>query len=305
MQRYVLFRFMQMLGTLLVVSIVVFFISRATGDPLNLLVSEDASEEHRDAMRRELGLDKPLPVQYVVWVGNLLHGDLGTSLRVKVPVGELVAQRLPNTLKLAVVAFGFAVFLAMPLGIIAALKKDTVMDTAVKLFAFLGMAMPHFWLGIMLILVFSVWLGWLPTSGMGTPLHYVMPAVVLGWSFVTAGILRLTRSSMLDVLDAEYIKLARIKGASERRVIMLHALRNALIPVTTFVGMYFALFMSGSVVVETVFRWPGIGRLAYEALMWRDFPLLQGVVLVIAAIVMVVNLVVDVSYAYIDPRVRY
>ncbi|MBI2986331.1 MAG: ABC transporter permease [Deltaproteobacteria bacterium] len=307
MQRYILFRLLHGVLTLFVVSLVVFLISRATGDPTYLLLPDEGSltKEDYDMQRRRLGLDQPLPIQYVTWLGKMAQGDFGTSYRAGLPIGELIGQRLPNTLKLGVAALGFATLLALPLGIIAALKKDSSIDTAAKIVAFFGMAMPHFWLGIMLILIFSVRLGWLPTSGMGGPVHYLMPAFTLGYSFVAAGMMRLTRSSMLEVLDAEYMKLVRIKGVSERRAILLHALRNALIPVVTYAGLYFALFMSGSIVVETVFRWPGIGRLAYEATMWRDFPLLQGIVVVVAGITVMVHLMVDIVYAYIDPRIRY
>jgi peptide/nickel transport system permease protein len=266
---------------------------------------ETATEEQYELVRRELGLDRPLAIQYIIWLGKVVQADFGTSIRANVPVRDLIAERLPYSVKLAAVAISFAMLLGMGLGMVAALRKDSGIDTVAKVIAFLGMATPHFWLGIMLILVFSVWLGWLPTSGVGSPLHYLLPGFTLGWGTVSAGILRLTRSAMLDVLDAEYIKLARIKGVSESRVILIHSLRNALIPVLTFAGIYFALLIGVAVVVETVFTWPGIGRLAYEALMWRDFPVIQGVMLVIAAIVMGVNLVVDILYAYIDPRIRY
>lgn len=307
MQRYILFRLLHGVLTLFVVSLVVFLISRATGDPTYLLLPDEGilTEADYELQRRALGLDQPLPIQYVTWLAKMAQGDFGESFRAGVPIRELIGQRLPNTLKLAVVTLGFATLLALPLGIIAALKKDSSIDTAAKIVAFFGMAIPNFWLGIMLILIFSVRLGWVPTSGMGGPLHYLMPAFTLGFSFVAAGMMRLTRSSMLEVLDAEYMKLVRIKGVSERRAILLHALRNALIPVVTYAGLYFALFMSGSIVVETVFRWPGIGRLAYEATMWRDFPLLQGIVVVVAGITVIVHLMVDIVYAYIDPRIRY
>lgn len=305
MQRYILFRLLQAVVTLLVISVAVFLLARAIGNPLHILLPPEASPEQYELVGRELGLDKPLPVQYFIWLGKVLQGDFGQSIRVMVPVRDLMAQRLPNSAKLAVVAIFFAILLSVPLGIIAAVKKDSAIDTIAKIAAFVGMGTPHFFLGIVLILVFSVWLRWLPITGMDTPLHYLMPGFTLGSGTVSAGIMRLMRSSMLDVMGTEYIKLARIKGIPERRIILLHALRNALIPVITFAGVYFALLIGMSVVVETVFAWPGIGRLAYEAVIWRDFPLIQGVVLLIAAIVMMVNLVVDILYAYIDPRIRY
>lgn len=305
MQRYILFRLLQAVVTLLVISVAVFLLARAIGNPLHILLPPEASPEQYELVGRELGLDKPLPVQYFIWLGKVLQGDFGQSIRVMVPVRDLMAQRLPNSAKLAVVAIFFAILLSIPLGIIAAVKKDSAIDTIAKIAAFVGMGTPHFFLGIVLILFFSVWLRWLPITGMDTPLHYLMPGFTLGSGTVSAGIMRLMRSSMLDVMGTEYIKLARIKGIPERRIILLHALRNALIPVITFAGVYFALLIGMAVVVETVFAWPGIGRLAYEAVIWRDFPLIQGVVLLIAAIVMMVNLVVDILYAYIDPRIRY
>lgn len=304
MQRYILFRLMQAVVTLFVISIVVFLLARASGDPLHLMMPMEASKEDYDLVRKELGLDRPLHIQYVVWLGKVAQGDFGKSLRAKVPVKELLAQRLPNSMKLALVALTFTMLLALPLGIVAAVKKGSGVDTVAKVVALLGQSMPTFWLGIVLMIIFAVWLRWVPTSGMGSLKHYLMPAFTLGW-FITAGVMRLVRSSMLEVLDSEYVKLARIKGVSERRVIWLHALRNALIPVITFAAVYFAIFIGAAVVVETVFNWPGVGRLAYEAVIWRDFPIIQGVVITVAAIVMVLNLAVDVVYAYIDPRIRY
>lgn len=305
MQRYVLFRLLQAVVTLLVISVVVFLLVRLTGDPLHMLLPLEATQEQYELVRRELGLDKPLAVQYVIWLGKVIQGDFGDSIRTKTSVMGLIAQQLPNSVTLGAVALGFALLLAMPLGIIAAIRKDTGIDTVAKVVALAGLSVPSFWLGIVLILVFSVWFGWLPTSGMGSPLHYIMPAFTLGFATVAGGAMRLMRSSMLEVLDTEYTKLARIKGVPEHRVILLHALRNAIIPVLTFAGVWVAPLIGMAVVVETVFTWPGIGRLAYCALVWRDFPLTQGVILVIAAIVMLVNLIVDILYAYIDPRIRY
>lgn len=304
MQRYILVRVMQSVIALFVLITVVFFLARASGDPLHLMLGEQATEAQYRMTRQALGLDKPLAIQYAIYISNVVRGDLGTSLKTKYPVGQLILERLPNSAKLAGVSMAFALLLAIPLGMIAAVRKDTGWDTLAKVVAFLGQATPNFWLGIMLIMLFAVWLRWLPTSGMGGPLHYLMPAFTLGTALV-AGIARLLRSSMLEVLDTDYVKLARLKGISERRVVWVHALRNALIPVVTFGSIYFALLAGGAVVTETVFNWPGIGRLAYDALRWRDFPLIQGVVLTIAAVIVVVNLMVDVLYAYIDPKIRY
>lgn len=285
-------------------TIVVFLLVRLSGDPLQLLLPVEARAEDFEILRHELGLDKPLYLQYVDYISNLAHGDFGKSLRAKRPVSDLIWQRLPNSVSLAGVSMFFAMLLAMPLGVIAAVKKGSGWDTLAKIVGFLGQAMPNFWLGGMLILIFAVTFQILPTSGMGTPWHFIMPGITIGW-FSVAGMLRLLRSSMLEVLDSEYVKLARSKGVSERRVIWIHALRNALIPVVTFAGFQFSIVIGAAIVVETVFTWPGIGRLAYEAVMWRDFPLMQGVMLVVAAIVILCDLVVDVTYAFIDPRIRY
>lgn len=304
MQRYIVSRILQMLVALLVLSLAVFLIVRASGDPLHLMMPPEATKEDYERVRHSLGLDRPVPVQYVMYVGKVARGDLGTSLRSRIPVNKLVAERLPNSLKLAIVSMGFATLVAVPLGVVAAARKGTGADVVAKVIALLGQSVPGFWLGIVLMIIFAVRLHWLPTSGVGGPLHYIMPAFTLG-SFITAGMMRLVRSSMLEVLDSEYVKLARIKGVSERRVIWVHALRNGLIPLITFAAVYFALFIGAAVVVETIFNWPGMGSLAYSALLWRDLPVLQGVVLTVGAIVLVLNLAVDILYAYIDPRIRY
>jgi ABC-type dipeptide/oligopeptide/nickel transport system permease component len=305
MQRYVAGRVLQAFAALFALSVVVFVLGRAIGDPLNRMLSLDATQEQREEMRRELGLDRPLHIQYVTWLGNVMQGDLGESIKVRRPVGALIAERLPNSVKLAAVAMGLALLISLPLGILAAVKKGSWLDTFAKLVAVFGLAAPSFWVGIMLIILFSVHLGWLPTSGMGSPLSYVMPAFTLGASTITAGMIRLMRSSMLEVLDTEYMKLARIKGMSEVRAVFVHALRNALIPLLTLFGMYFALLVGTAVVVETVFAWPGLGRLAFDALTWKDFPLIQGILLLVAALMLAANLIVDVLCAYIDPRIRY
>lgn len=304
MQRYIVSRILQMLVALIVLSMVIFILARASGDPLHLMMPAEATREDYERVRHSLGLDRPIPVQYLIYIGKVVRGDLGMSLRSRMPVSRLIAERLPNSLKLALVSMGFATLLAIPLGVISAVKKGTGVDVVAKVVALLGQSVPGFWLGLVLMMIFAVRLRWLPTSGTGGPLHYLMPAFTLA-AFITAGMMRLVRSSMLEVLDLEYVKLARIKGVSERRVMFVHALRNGLIPVITFAAVYFALFVGAAVVIETVFNWPGMGSLAYTALMWRDLPVIQGVVLTVGAIVMVINLAVDVLYAYIDPRIRY
>lgn len=304
MHRYVLNRVFQALVSLFVISVVVFLLANAVGDPLHMLLPVEASKEQYELVQRELGLDKPLPTQYIVWLSNLARGDFGKSIRSGVPVWDLIIERLPNSIKLATAGIVFAILLGMPLGVIAALKKDSGIDLVAQAVAFTGMSLPSFWLGIMLIILFSAWLHWLPASGMGGPLNYLMPSVTLGWG-IAAGIARLMRSSLLAVLDTEYIKLARIKGVSETRLILLHGLRNAVIPTVTFTGIYFGILIGMAVVVETVFGWPGIGRLAYDAVMSRDFPLIQGIILIIAGVMMAISLAIDILYAYIDPRIRY
>jgi peptide/nickel transport system permease protein len=254
-------------------------------------------------MRRQLGLDQPLWVQYGHFVASFVTGDLGLSFYYRTPVLELYFQRLPNSLLLAAVAMALSLLIGIPSGILAAVRVDGFWDSAGKVFSLLGLSLPQFWVGLVLILFFSVYLGWLPSSGSGTPLHVLMPAFALGWYFAAAH-MRLTRSSMLEVLGSEYVKLARLKGLPEALVIAKHAFKNALIPVITLAGINLVLMVNTQVVVETVFAWPGVGRLLYEGIAFRDFPVVQATVIIGGAMIIVVNLVVDVLYAWIDPRIR-
>ena len=306
MQRYIAGRLIQCLVTLLVISLLVFALARLTGNPLDVMLPIDASAEIQEEMSRELGLDQPIYVQYARFVQSLLHGDLGTSIRTRKPVAELIGLRLPNTLKLVSFSTGMALLIALPLGVIAATRKGGFWDVAARTVALFGQSVPTFWAGIVLITIFAVNLDILPAGRKEGIESYVLPAVTLGlFGFMLAGVVRLLRGSMLDVLDSEYVKFARMKGLAESVVTWKHALKNALIPVVTFVGFYFGILMAGSVVVETVFAWPGIGRLAFEAVQWRDYPVIQGVVLLVSTIILAANLVVDILYAYIDPRIRY
>ncbi|MDE0035309.1 MAG: ABC transporter permease [Deltaproteobacteria bacterium] len=306
MQRYIAGRLIQCLVTLLVISLLVFALARLTGNPLDVMLPIDASAEIQEEMSRELGLDQPVYVQYARFVQSLLHGDLGTSIRTRKPVAELIGLRLPNTLKLVSFSTGMALLIALPLGVIAATRKSGFWDVAARTVALFGQSVPTFWAGIVLITIFAVNLDILPAGRKEGIESYVLPAVTLGlFGFMLAGVVRLLRGSMLDVLDSEYVKFARMKGLAESVVTWKHALKNALIPVVTFVGFYFGILMAGSVVVETVFAWPGIGRLAFEAVQWRDYPVIQGVVLLVSTIILAANLVVDILYAYIDPRIRY
>ncbi len=295
---------LQSLVTLALLTIVVFVLARATGDPLHMILPMSATEEDYANARAYLGLDKPYLQQYLSFVGKAVTGDFGTSIRARKPVVELLKERMPNSLKLAGFAMVVSLGMAFPLGVMAAVKKGSAVDRTAQIVAVLGQSLPTFWVAIILVEFVAGRLQWLPAGGITGFSSYVLPGFTLGW-FVVAGMMRLLRSGMLEVLDSEYVKLARVKGVVERRVVWLHALKNALIPVVTFAGIYFAILVTTAIVVETVFAWPGLGRLAYDGITSRDFPVIQAVVLTTAAIVAAVNLCVDCLYAFIDPRIRY
>jgi ABC-type dipeptide/oligopeptide/nickel transport system permease component len=296
-------RVLQAIFTLWVVSVVVFFSARITGTPDLALMPPDALPKDREAFKKAYGLDQPLMVQYGRWLSRALQGDLGKGIQHRLPVVELITPRLINSIKLAAVGMGMAVLLAVPLGVMAAVKRGQIWDRIAMGIGLGGQALPSFWLALMLVLIFSVRLKWLPATGSGTWQHYILPGFTLGW-FITAGATRLVRSSMLEVLDTEFVKLARSKGVAEAWVIWKHALRNALIPVVTFIGFMFGVIIASSITTETVFVWPGIGRLVFEALLARDFPVIQGIVLVWSAIIIFLNLLVDLAYGFLDPRIR-
>ena len=304
MQRYLIQRVLQGLLTLLAISVLVFVLSRWSGNPLDVMLPDEATEEDYARAARHWGLDKPLLVQYLTFLGNALQGDFGRSIRLREPALKLVLTRLPATLQLAGAAMAISLIIAIPIGVISAVHRDTLLDAGGKVIALVGQSMPSFWLGIVLIWIFAVMLGWLPSSGRGGPQHYILPAIALGW-YQVAALMRLIRSSMLDVLDSEFVKLARVKGVSPPMVVWKHCLRNAAIPPLTYFGVIAAVLLTGSVVTETVFSWPGIGLLAIDAVRYRDFPLVQTIVLLFAVTFILVNLLVDVLYAYIDPRIRY
>ena len=304
MKRYILRRFGYALISLFLLSVTIFLFVRVTGDPAVLLVEPGASKDDLQAIRTQFGLDRPLWVQYGSFTGNLLRGDFGNSFYYRTPVRELYLSRLPNSLLLAAAAMTFSLVIGIPTGIVAAVRVNSWWDSAGKLFALLGLSLPAFWVGLVMILFFSVYLGWFPSSGSGTTMHLVMPAISLGWVFAAAH-MRLTRSSMLEVLGSEYVKLARIKGLPEALVIAKHALKNALIPVLTLAGINLVLMVNVAVVVETVFAWPGVGRLLYEGIAFRDFPVVQATVILSGVMIVVVNFLVDLLYAVIDPRIRY
>ena len=304
MKKYLARRAGYALISLFLLSLTIFLFVRVTGDPAVLLVEPGASKDDLEMVRKQLGLDRSLAVQYVSFMSSLMRGDFGQSFYYRTPVLELYLSRLPNSLILAAVAMSFSLIIGIPTGIIAAVRVNGWWDSAGKMFSLLGLSMPQFWVGLLLILFFSVYLGWLPSSGSGTPLHVLMPAFALGWYFAAAH-MRLTRSSMLEVLGSEYVKLARLKGLPEALVIGKHALKNALIPVLTLAGINLVLMVNVAVIVETVFAWPGIGRLLYEGIAFRDFPVVQATIILGGTMIVVVNFAVDMLYAVIDPRIRF
>ena len=291
------------LVTLWLVVTVVFVVLRFSGDPVGLLLPSDASQEQVEALRAELGLDASIPVQYGRFVGRLAHGDLGDSLRFNRPARDLVLGRFPATAELASVAFAVAAVLGLAVGSVTAIVRGSALDRVAMAAMGLCQAAPSFFLGLLLILLFSVRLSWFPTSGYGSPSQLVLPALTLS-ALTLASIARITRSSLLDILRADYIRTARAKGIPERLVFRRHALRNAALPVVTMLGLELAQLLTGAVIVETVFAWPGIGRLAIDSVAARDYPVVQATVLLIAAIYVVINVLVDLSYLVLDPRTR-
>ncbi len=304
MKRFILKRMGYAALSLVLLSLIIFLLVRLTGDPTVLLVEPGASKEDMAAIRVQLGLDRPIWVQYGQFVSSTLRGDLGHSFYYRTPVLELYMSRFPHSLMLALAAMAFSLLVGIPSGIIAAVRVNRWWDSAGKIFALLGLSLPSFWVGLVMILFFSVYLGWLPSSGSGSVAHLIMPAFALGWYFAAAH-MRLTRSAMLEVLGSEYVKLARLKGLPEALVIAKHAFKNALIPVLTLAGINLVIMVNVAVVVETVFAWPGVGRLLFEGISFRDFPVVQATVLINGAMVVVVSFLVDVLYAVIDPRIRF
>ena len=305
MTAYLLRRILIALPTLLGVVVLVFLMVRlAPGDPAVLLAGEFATPETLEAIRARYGLDRSLPEQFLIYLEALLRGDLGESARSRRPVLEELKTYFPNTLELASAAILVAVLTGIPLGVLAALRPGSGLDLSVMVLALLGVSMPVFWFGLLAILTFSVGLGWFPVAGKGTLAHLVLPAITLGIN-ATALLARMTRGTLLEVLSQDYIRTARAKGLAERVVIFKHALRNALIPVVTVVGLEFGTLLSGAVITETIFAWPGLGQLLVGSILARDYPVVQGAVLLVAITFVFINLLVDLLYAAIDPRVRY
>ncbi|MDG2113827.1 MAG: ABC transporter permease [Actinomycetota bacterium] len=303
MRSYFIRRLGYSLVTLLILSATIFGLVRLTGDPAILLTPEGATEEERAAIRADLGTDKSIPVQFVKFMGDTVTLDFGKSFNLRQPVSELYFNRLPKSLLLVSSALLFALLVGIPAGIISAVYDGRWMDHASKGLALTGMSIPGFVLGLTMMYYFSVQLGWLPTNGIGTWKHLLMPAIALGWYFA-ASTLRLVRSSMLDVLSTDFVKLARLKGLPKRQVMLRHAFRNVLIPLITLTGVNFVVLINAATVVEVVFVWPGLGSLLLEGILQRDFPLVQGVVIMAGVVIVAANFVVDMLYAWVDPRIR-
>jgi peptide/nickel transport system permease protein len=305
MQRYIARRVFQSVLAILAMSLIVFALARVSGNPLDVMLPLEATAEDYERVSKHWGLDQPLTTQYVIFLRKAVQGDFGNSWKWHGHTAMgLVWERLPATLQLAGFALLISVLLALPIGVLAAVMKGTVWDSAAKIIALLGQSLPAFWLGIVLMWVFAVHLGWFPTSGKGGLQHMILPAITLGW-FQVAALMRLVRSSMLEVLDSEFVKLTRIKGLSEWKVVWKHCLRNAAIAPLTFFAIIAGVLMTGAVVTESVFSWPGTGLLVVDAVRARDFQVVQAVVIVFAGIFILTNLLVDILYAYLDPRIRY
>ncbi|GFE49702.1 glutathione ABC transporter permease [Roseobacter cerasinus] len=305
MLRFIFTRLSHMLIALFVITVIVFSLSHLTGSPIDALLPDDATQQQIDSLTEHLGLDRPYYVQYLTFLQNAAVGDFGDSTKWKGNTAAgVVLERLPATLKLGGLAVLISVAVAIPLGVLSAIWRGSIFDRMAGIIALLGQSFPAFWLGIILMWIFAVTLGWFPTSGYGGLSYMILPAIAMAW-FQIAALTRLTRSAMLEVLDTEYVKLARVKGVSERAVIWKHAFRNAAIVPVTYFGVLAGSLLTGSVVVETVFAWPGTGLLAIDAIRGRDFPVVQSVVMFFAVFYLLANFLVDVLYAVVDPRIRF
>jgi len=321
MRKYILVRALYSVITLWLLVSIVFAMVRLTGDPVTMKGEVGADATYLERIRHDWGLDQPLYWQYTNYIGNLLRGDFGHSFEKSLPVRTIYFERLPNSLKLGFAAFVISIVLGVPLGMLSALKVNSWWDNVGKMIALLGLSMPGFFVGMVLMIIFGIELGWLPVLGKGSSAfawsnpstwvpfwfrdwpHLVMPAFALGWYF-SGAMLRITRSGMLDVLGSDYIKLVRLKGVPERMVVAKHALKNSMIPVLTFAGLNLLIMVNVAVVIEVIFNWPGVGQLLYDGLSNRDFPMVQGVVLMSGLMIVVLNFTIDVLYGYVDPRIR-
>ena len=308
--RRLLFGVLSLIGA----TMVVFGLAHAKEDPINLFINADGyfiAPETLEALRVKWGLDKPLVVQYFTWLGNVVRGDLGNSVQTQRPVAKIMRERWGATIQLALVAWAFGTFVGIPLGVLSALKRGTILDFLTRGLALFGQSLPAFWIGLVGIWIFAVWLEWLPVFGRGTEKpwteqwkHFVLPTLVLGWGPMT-GYLRITRSAMLEVLDSEFVKLARAKGVANNWVIWKHAFRNALIQPLTIATLLLAGFMDGAILVETIFAWPGVGRISVEAVNQNDFTIIMGTVFLFTILYLVMSFVADLMYTLVDPRIRY
>jgi len=310
MQKFILRRFISSIIAVMGVTLIVFILSRQVGDPVALLVSEGGyglTENQWEIQRKKLNLDKPVPIQYILWLGQVATGDLGRDLSDNYPVTQKIREKLPNTAKLGLTAWIVSTLIGIPLGVLSAVKRGSIIDYIARLFAVLGNTLPPFYIAIMAMLIFGVKLQWVPVAGIGEGFgawkYYILPVGTLAWG-ASSGYLRLTRSAMLEVLDSEYIRLARAKGVGNIKVVLKHALRNSLIVPFTVSALLLAGFLTGVVVVEAVFAWPGLGRLAVEAVTNNNLNLVVGTTLVFAVLFLIINFLVDIGYVLIDPRIR-
>jgi peptide/nickel transport system permease protein len=303
--RFIVRRLMLTIPVLLGVATLVFaLLHLVPGDPAQVMLGESAAASDVEELRTRLGLNRPWPAQYLQFISGVVQGDFGTSFRYGTPVFQEIAQRLPNTLQLAMAAMSVAILIAIPLGVLGALYRGRAIDQAAMTVSLVGISMPNFWLGPLLAIVFAVGLGWLPVSGIGDWRHLVLPAVTLG-AALAAILARMTRASLIEELRELYVLAARARGLSQTRAVLRHALRNSLIPVVTILGLQFGAVLTGTIITETIFAWPGVGRLLIQAINFRDYPLVQGCILFIASTYVLVNLCVDLAYGWLDPRIRY
>ena len=304
MSQYIFKRLWQGAIAIIGALLIVFVAQRLAGDPVALMLPMEATEEDFAAMRAQLGLDRPFIVQFGIFFMDALRGEFGTSYHWNQPAMDLLLDRLPATLELAMAGLVFAIALSVPLGVLSAVYRGSWIDSAAKIFAMLGQAMPSFWVGLLLIVLIAVELQWLPAYGRGTFAHLILPAIALGW-YPVAAMTRTLRSSMLDILESDYVRMERAIGLPEGQIVWRYALRNAAVPLVTMIGVYFANMLGGAFVIEVVFAWPGVGRTVVEAVFARDFPVVQAGVVLASVVFVVVNLLVDLSYGFIDPRIRH
>lgn len=304
MGRYVARRLLQVIPVLLGITLIAFVLVRLTGDPAAILLPPDTPKEAVAEFQREFGLDQPVPIQYVRFLAKAAQGDFGKSIRYREPVLKLFMERLPATMELAIASMTLAIVIGVPVGVLSAVRRDTWIDHSARVFALFGQAIPSFYLGLMLIIIVAVQLRLLPTGGRGTWQQLILPSITLA-TFLIALLARFTRGAVLDVLRQDYVRTGRAKGLSEPLLLWRHVMKNAMIPIITVIGLQVAAVFSGAVVTETVFAWPGVGRFMVQAISTRDFPIVQATVMIIALIFVIVNLLVDLAYAWLDPRIRY